>query len=131
MRALIMAAGTCRMGQTTRDKDGNIIKHTPASFTPGEGGCIIVGKAKIDGDKIEADGPADVFGDWDAAGYITRALEILEPARKINIPDLRKIVRDAAQNGDDGFLCEHCGDVNCRDCIITQWREEFEEEAET
>lgn len=132
MSAIFMATATVRMGQTTRDKDGNVIKHTPPAceFDP-KGGSVVVGKLKITDDGMEPDGPADAFGDWDAAGYLARVLEILKPARKLNIPNLRKIVRDAAADGDADFICEHCGDANCRDCIITQWREEFEEEAET
>lgn len=109
MSTIFMAVGTCRMGQTMRDKDGNVIKHTPASFEPDpEGGSIVIGKAKITDDGIETEGPADVFGDWDAAGYLSRVLEILKPRRKVNVPDLRETVRAATAARDDDFICEYC-----------------------
>lgn len=129
MKALFMAVGTCKMGMTKRDKAGNVIEQRGASFEPDpEGGCVVIGKANITcADVIQQDGPAAVFGDWDAAGYLAKVVEILQPRRKLNIPDLREIVRAAAEDGNKDFFCEYCDGLNCADCIITQWWEEFEE----
>lgn len=133
MSALFMATATVRLGQTTRDKDGNVIKHTPPAceFDP-KGGSVVVGKLKITDDGMEPDGPADVFGDWDAAGYLRQALEIIKPSRRHNIPNFEGIVKDmvAKSYDKDCPFLEHCGSVFCRDCVVTQWIEETEE-AET
>lgn len=134
MSALFMAVGTCRMGCTKQDRDGNVIEHTKASFTPDpNGGSVIVGRIKFTGDDVEQDGPAEIFGDWDAAGYLARALEILKPTRRLNIPDIKAIVQDAVKGrfDTDCPFMDHCQSVNCQDCIVTQWIEEAQEEAET
>lgn len=130
MSALFMATGTCRLGQTTRDGDGNIIKQTPPSFEPDQnGGSVIVGRIKFTDDGMEQDGPADVFGDWDAAGYLRQALEIIKPSRRHNIPNFEGIIKTMAIKRHDNecpFL-EHCESVFCQDCIVSQWIEDTEE----
>ena len=130
MSALFISTATVMMGQTTTDKDGNIIKHTPPSceFGP-DGGSVVVGKLKITYNSMEPDGPVDVFGDWDAAGYLARVLEELKPARKVNVPDFRGIVQGMAGDSFDKDcpFMEHCDSIMCPDCIVTQWIEEAEE----
>ncbi len=131
MSALFIATATVRLGQTTTDKDGNAIKHTQPSceFDPA-GGSVIVGKLKITDDSMEPDGPVDVFGDWDAAGYLAHVLAELKLTRKVNIPDLRGIVRGmvGGRFDKDCPFREHCDSVVCRDCIVNQWIEEEAEE---
>lgn len=131
MSALFIATATVKMGQTTTDKDGNVIKSTPPSceFDPA-GGSVIVGKLKITDDTMEPDGPVDVFGDWDAAGYLAHVLAELKPTRKVNIPDFREIVKGMVgdQFDKDCPFGEHCNAVLCRDCIVTQWIEEEADE---
>lgn len=134
MSALFMAVGTCRMGHTTRDGAGNVVEHTDPSFTPDpNGGSVIVGRIKFTDDAMEQDGPAEIFGDWDAAGYLGHVMEVLQPTRRPNIPDIKAIVLDMVKGhfDTDCPFMDHCQSVNCRDCIITQWIEEMKEEAET
>lgn len=134
MSALFMAVGICRMGQTTRDGEGNIIKQTPPSFEPDpKGGSVIIGRIKFNDDGIERDGPADVFGDWDAAGYLAQVMEILQPSRRPNIPDFKSIIKSMVKEDFDADcpFPEHCNSANCRDCIVTQWIEELGEEDDT
>lgn len=133
MKALFMAVGTCRLGRTTRDKDGNIVSQTTASFEPGpEGGSIAVGRLKFIGEgcEMEQDGPADIFADWDAGAYLARALEILQPGREVNVPDFRAVIKAAAEDDNPEFFCEYCrqaGFRDCRYCVVKEIMEELEE----
>lgn len=130
MSAIFMATATVKLGQTTTDKDGNIVKQIAPSceFDPA-GGSVIVGKLKITDDAMEPDGPAEVFGDWDAAGYLAEALEALRPSRRHNLPDFEKIVKSMVREraGEDCPFMDHCGSVFCRDCVISRWMEEAQE----
>lgn len=79
----------------------------------------------------------EVFGDYQAAEYLRRAVELLQPSRPINIPNFRAIVREAVRQGVD--ICECCrplenqrdGEIRhtpaCADCIVREWMEEAEE----
>ncbi len=131
MSALFMAVGTCKLGQTKVDQEGNTVEHTQASFEPDPaGGCVVVGKLDLSGDDMKLDGPADIYGDYDAAGYLGRALEILSPGRKPNIPDFRKIIKGLAADsiyGDCPFI-DHCEFEVCQNCIVSQWLEEEDAE---
>ena len=62
----------------------------------------------------------EFFGDWDAAHYLARVLELLHPNRQINVPDLPAMVRAACKDGMD--ICHYCHDCNCRDCIVNEWK---------
>ena len=131
MSALFMAVGTCTLGQREVDKDGNVIKETRAKFEPDpKGGCVIVGRIKFTGDGMEQDGTADVFGDWDAAGYLRKALEIIKPSRRHNIPDFEGIVKAmvAGRFEKDCPFFEQCSSAYCRDCVVNQWIEEVTDE---
>ena len=112
------------MGMRTRDGDGNIITQTPAQFTIEEtGSCIAVGS--IDPETHEINQPVStIYGDWDAAGYLGAALQMLPPSRAINIPDLKSII--LALERDNVDCCDYCEDAGykCRDCIVSQWRSE-------
>lgn len=130
MNALFMAVGTCKIGHTTRDADGNIIEHTDASFTPDDdGGSVVIGRIKFTDDAMEQDGPAEIFGNWDAAGYLAHAMEILSPNRTPNIPDFKAIVKHMLKNqfGMDCPFREYCNSCNCSDCIVSEWVEEAQE----
>jgi len=127
MSMIFLAVGNAYMGMSARDADGNITTKTPPRWeNDPAGGCVIVGK--LDPETMEQDGPASVYGDYMAAQYLDRALELLRPQRALNIPDLKSIVQAAARDGDEDFLCEHCNGFNCRDCIITEWKEEVEDD---
>ena len=75
---------------------------------------------------MEQDGPAEVFGDWQAAEYLARVLEMIHPSRQINVPNLEAMIRQATK---DGFnICDYCPDFNCRDCIVNEWKGDPENE---
>lgn len=58
----------------------------------------------INPETMEPDGQAaEVYGDWDAAAYLYRVVELIHPNRKINIPDLEAMVR-ARCKGRGGYL---------------------------
>ena len=124
MKAIILMKGTCYLGHTTTDKDGNIISSSPARFeTDPDGGCVAVGEFDPDTNEISAIVP---YGDYDAAGYLSAVMEAIAPARKPNIPDFKGILgRMAADYGDD-IPCDYCNDRggNCRECIVERWKEE-------
>ena len=84
----------------------------------------------MDPDKMEPTGAAEVYGDWDAAHFLARVLEKLGPGRPANIPDFRAILKKAMDGGaDEDFFCEYCKQYgySCRDCIVTEWKEENKE----
>ena len=127
MSMIFLAVGNAYMGLSAHDADGNITKTTPPRWeNDPAGGCVIVGK--LDPETMEQDGPASVYGDYMAAQYLTHALELLKPGRPLNIPDLKSIVQKATRAGEGDFICEHCDGINCRDCIITEWKEEENDE---
>ena len=122
MSLIFVGKGTMTLGVVRRDNHGDVIKTEARWDYDPDGGSVVVGK--MNPDTMEQEGTADIYGDWDASGYLAKILEHLSPSRKINIPDLRAIVQEAKKERDDDFLCEYCRDVNCRDCIIREWKEE-------
>lgn len=123
MNAIFLAKGTAMMGMTTRDAQGNVI-HTPPHFKTGEhGGCIAIGELDMETGMI-MEPIESIYGDYDAAGYLAKILELLKPDRPINIPDIKGIV--LALGRDNVDFCDYCEDsgYKCRDCIIPQWRDE-------
>lgn len=126
MSMIILAKGTCTLGMTKKDKDGNVASSTQAQFTFDDtGGSIAVGEMDPDTKEIDAES-VSIFGEWDAAGYVAEMLKMLKPARKVNIPDLKAIVQAAYQEDGNDLLCDYCKSMNCRDCIIKEWKEELE-----
>ena len=71
-------------------------------------------------------GEAEVYGDWDAAAYLRRVVELIHPNRQINIPNLEAMIRAAAKDGVD--ICTYCPDYNCRGCIVNEWKEDPDDE---
>lgn len=126
MSMVFLAKGTCTLGVTKKDKDGNVESSTQAQFTfEDTGGSIAVGEMDPDTEKIDAE-TVSIFGDWDAAGYLAEALKLLNPKRKVNIPDLKYIIQSLIRH-DNVDICDHCHDFyKCSDCIIKDWKEEME-----
>ena len=124
MSVVFLAKGTCGLGRTQTDKDGNVVKSTPAQFTiDNTGGSVAVGL--LDPETMQPIEPVSgIFGDWDAAGYLAHALELLNPVRRVNIPDLKAIVQAAYREDGNDLLCDYCKSMNCQDCIIREWKEE-------
>ena len=51
---------------------------------------MVIGK--LNPDTMEQIGDADVFGDFNASGYLNKALKLLNPQRDIDIPNFKAIV---------------------------------------
>lgn len=128
MSAIFIATGTCTMGMTKTDKDGNVVSHTPAQFTIDDtGGSVAIGE--LDPETMKPKGAVTgIYADWDAAAYLAMALELLKPSRPLNIPDFQKLVL-AAIEIDNIDICDYCprAGYDCRDCIVREWKEEAKE----
>ena len=125
MSLIFLAKGHAHMGMTERDKDGNVIKSTPARFEYADDGpCVAVGE--LDPETMEVKGDVDLYGDWDAAGYLAETMKRLNPSRKPNIPDFKAIVRNLWKD-EHVDICLHCPSFGCSDCIVNAWKEEDEE----
>lgn len=126
MSLLIIGRGECTLGHTERDAAGNIVQKSAAKWEPDpEGASVAICRA--DPDTMEPVGAAEVFGDWDAAAYLSRVLALLGPGRPINIPDMDAIIKGAIQEGFNP--CDYCHRAElCRDCIVTEWKGEIDDE---
>lgn len=126
MSIVFLAKGTCTLGRTQTDKEGNVVKHTPAQFEmDNAGGSVAVGL--LDPETMQPVGPVEgIFGDWDAAEYLAKALELLKPTRKVNIPDFKYIIQSLIRH-DSVDICDHChAFYKCSDCIVKEWKDEME-----
>lgn len=122
MSLFIIGRGKFSLGCTERDAAGNIVQKSAAKWEPSPGGGSVA-ICKVDPDTMKPAAAAEVFGDWDAAGYLSRVLALLGPGRPTNIPDMAIIIRGAIREGFDP--CDHCCGIGlCRDCIMTEWKEE-------
>ena len=126
---IFIAKGVYRLGRVEKDKDGNVIEEIPPCFEEKpNGSSVVVGI--INSETKEQEGDADIFGDWDAAQYLTKVLQLIAPTRSVNIPNFKEIVRNAYNEGT--YICEHCPRdfTFCRDCIVEEWKNETEEDPE-
>ncbi len=126
-RAFFVGRGDCTLGRITRDADGNLIEKSSTKWEPNpEGGSVAI--CDVDPDTMQPVGAAEVYGDWDAANYLRRVLEKLEPSRDVNLPDFQGIIRRAQIDGVD--ICDYCGKYgfSCRDCIVSDWKGEPDNE---
>ena len=121
MGIISIGVGTCTMGHRKLDKDGNVVSETLARWEEDpEGRSVAV--VRLNPDTMEPDGPAEVFGDWQAGHYLPRVLELIHPNRQINVPNLKAMVRAAAEDGLD--ICEYCWvPCFCQECIVREWKE--------
>ena len=126
MNVIYLAKGTCHLGRTTKDASGNVIKDVPAHFKiDSSGGSVAVGF--MDAERMVPESAVEgVYGDWDAAGYLSMVLQLLKPNRTINIPDLNGIVQRAYQENGAALVCDYCPSCNCINCIIREWMDEVE-----
>ena len=124
MSAIFLAKGNAFLGSTKTDKEGNVTERKSPHFETSEDGpCIAIGK--IDLDTMEVKGIECVYGDFQASGYLQSVLDILQPKRHTDIPDFKGMLREAAIA--EGFdICEYCivEGYQCRDCIVSRWKEE-------
>lgn len=87
MGVIRIGVGTAKMGRICRDKAGNITEQSTARWDADPaGGSVAIWP--MDPEKMEPSGPAEVYGDWDAAAYLRRVVDLIQPNRQINIPDL-------------------------------------------
>ena len=125
MSMIFLATGHAHLGMNKRDKEGNITESVPSHFEfAADGSCVAVGE--LDPKTMEVKGNADLFGDWDAAGYLKEAMDRLKPSRPVNIPDFRAIIQKAYTEDGNDLVCDYCTGINCRDCIVKEWKEEVE-----
>lgn len=126
MAIIMIGLGETRLGTIRRDKNGNEVK-TPAQWTSDpKGGSVCV--CLLNPETMEPEGDAEIYGDWDAAAYLKRVLELLKPTRRSNLPELKSMVRAANKDGCD--ICEYCyerGGCHCQDCIVQGWKEKVED----
>lgn len=125
--AVLLVKGNTYLGHTTRDADGNVIEHTEPRFEPDPNGPC-VGIAPFDVEKMDTTDSLLPYGDYDAAGYLGKAFEMLAPKRTSNIPDFEALIKAGIQDRGTDFLCEYCGSLNCRDCIVERWKFELRED---
>lgn len=126
MSMIFLATGTVTLGMTKRDKDGNVASSTSARFTwDDNGGSIAIGEMDPKTKEINEES-VSIFGDWDAAGYLAEALELIKPRRQTNIPDFKSIIQKAYTEDGNDLVCDYCQSCNCRDCIVKEWKEEVE-----
>ena len=123
MSAVFLATGDVYFGERRMDENGNVTEVVAPRFEPKpHGSCVVV--SEMNPESLENVGDADIFGDYDAAGYLGRVLEILQPARALNVPDLKGIFKSALEAGDTDYICEYCPRYDCRDCIVREWKED-------
>ena len=117
MGVIGIGVGTATMGRICRDKDGNITEQSTARWDADPaGGSVAIWP--MDPEKMEPSGPAEVYGNWDAAAYLRRVVDLIQPNRQI--------IRAAAKDGVD--ICTYCADCNCWDCIVSKWKEDPDNE---
>lgn len=125
MGVIGIGVGDATLGGRTIGADGQVIRETPARWTENPaGGCVCIWP--MNPETMKPDGAAEIFGDWQAAEYLARVVQLIHPNRKINVPDLEAMIRRATK---DGFnICDYCPDCNCRDCIVNEWKGDPENE---
>ena len=118
---IFLEKGNFYLGRGIFDNNGNVIEQTEPKFVSDDSGtCIIVGV--LDSETKKQVGKADVFGDFNATGYLKKVLELLAPERTIDIPNFKRIF--AAAFNDDINICDYCNEFQCNNCIVSKWKEE-------
>ena len=122
MGVIAIGVGTCTLGRRQVDRGGNVVSETKAKWEADPAGqCVAI--VPLNPDTMEPDGPAEIFGDWQAAQYLDRVVELIHPNRQINVPDLAAMVRAADKDGLD--ICEYCQELGmCQECIVKEWKED-------
>ena len=124
MSMIFLATGTCQLGMTRRDKDGNIIEETQPRFVwDDSGGSVAVGVMDPQTKEIK-ENTVSIYGDWQAADYLREVLERINPKRAINIPDFKAIIQAAYREDGCSLVCDYCSSLNCMNCVVKEWMEE-------
>lgn len=98
--------------------DGN---ENGPKFEPNDNGSsVIVGM--LDSETKKQVGKADIFGDFNATGYLKKVLQLLAPERAINIPNFKELFVSASKDNVD--MCDYCEGLHCDNCIVCEWKEE-------
>lgn len=122
MGIISVGVGVCTLGRRQTDKDGNVVSETPARWEADQdGSCVAI--IPLNPETMERDGQVELYGDYDAASYLARVVELIHPNRQINVPDLPAMIRAAEKDGLG--ICEYCQHpYMCRDCIVKEWKED-------
>lgn|GEM_PF-436155 len=120
---IFIEKGDFYLGHRIKDGNGNIIQQNGPEFEPDDNGSsVIVGK--LDSETRKQVGEADIFGDFNAAGYLKKVLELLTPGRTINIPNFKELFVSASKDNVD--MCDYCEGLHCDNCIVSEWKESLE-----
>lgn len=85
---IFLEKGNFYLGCRMADNNGNVTEQTEPKFVSDDSGnCVIVGV--LDSETKEQVGKADIFGDFNATGYLKKVLELLAPERTIDIPNFK------------------------------------------
>ncbi len=123
MPSILIEKGNFTMAEVHTNPDGGKETVSAGGWKPDEnGGCVIVCAVDTE-DKNKQAGDAAIFGDWQAAEYLGRVLELLKPARAVNVPDFKAIFKAARIDGMD--MCLYCQSLECPDCYMNpeNWEE--------
>ena len=122
MSIVCIGRGNTTLGMARIDAAGNVVSKQEATCEPDpEGGSVAVWT--MDPETKEVTKGAQVYGDWDAAGYLDRVLELLGPTRALNVPNPKEIIARMCEKGVD--LCDYCEKIPCRGCIVEEIKEEL------
>lgn len=127
--AVVLIRGTYTMGMIERHNDGTAESNPPNFRIHDGGGSVAVGVVNLA--TMDQAKPLDLFGDFDAAGFLGKAYQELyglASLRKPNIPDLKAVFTSVGKNSrSDCPLMDWCN-KRCQDCIFHQWMEEGAED---
>lgn len=128
---IFLQRGHFFLGRTTRDRNGEIVEQHPQHFDPDpEGPCVVVGI--LNDETMEQEGSAELYGDYDAAGYLGKVLALMGHTRESTLPDFESIIRkmQECKRNEDCCLMSYCERPSCRGCVVKTWIEDEEDGSE-
>lgn len=128
---VFLVKGHAYMGRRARDAAGNIYIDEPAHFDfDDEGGAVAVGTINTATMEIQEDPAPTPYGDFEPSAYLAKALELLAPSRRGDIPDFEGMIKKQAKSYGDPQcpFFDECDRPYCKDCIVGQWVDEATEE---
>lgn len=128
---VFLVKGHAFMGRRSRDTAGNINIDEPAHFDfDDEGGAVGVGIINTATMEIQEDPAPTAYGDYEPSAYLAKALELLAPSRRGDIPDFEGMIKKQAKSYGDPQcpFFEECERPHCQDCIVGRWVDEVTEE---
>lgn len=81
MGIISIGVGTCTLGRRQVDKDGKVVSETPARWEADpDGSCVAI--IPLNPETMERDGQVELYGDYDAASYLARVVELIHPTAR-------------------------------------------------